>query len=264
MSRPLITLITDFGLADSYVGMMKGVILGICPDATLVDISHEIRPQSIRQAAYVLSTAVPYFPLHTVHLVVVDPGVGSARRPIIVQTQQATYVAPDNGVLEMALTHHPASQVIHLNNPKYHLPQASTTFHGRDIFAPAAAHLARGVVPAEMGHNMPVTDLATLPSNQLSAQTEGLWVGEVIHVDHFGNLITSFSASMLEPNISVHVGNERIEGLAHTFSDVEKGELLAYIGSSGRLEIALREGHAAHQLSMDISDVVKITRGRNH
>jgi S-adenosylmethionine hydrolase len=163
MVRPIITLTTDFGQTDSYVGILKGVLLNICPEAALVDICHEIRPQAVQQAAYVLSTAVPYFPPGTVHLVVVDPGVGSERRPLVVQTTRALYVAPDNGLLSLVLDREPARLAIHLTQARYHLPQISATFHGRDIFAPSAAHLACGIDPAEMGHPIPVEDLVTLP-----------------------------------------------------------------------------------------------------
>ncbi|MGD8795068.1 MAG: SAM-dependent chlorinase/fluorinase, partial [Anaerolineae bacterium] len=167
MSRPLITLTTDFGLADSYVAAMKGVILSICPEATVVDISHEIRPQAVGQAAYVLSTAVAYFPPGTVHLVVVDPGVGTRRRAVAVQTGRALYVAPDNGVLSLALAthprkgvaHDPACTAVHLTAARYHRPEVSATFHGRDLFAPAAAHLACGAGLEEMGQVLSPEDL---------------------------------------------------------------------------------------------------------
>ena len=196
MSRPVIALTTDFGQADGYVGTMKGVILGICPEATLVDVSHDIRPQAVRQAAYVLSTAAPYFPPGTVHMVVVDPGVGSERRPIVVQTDRATYVAPDNGVLSMVLSQEPARRAIQIRvaEPRYRLPQISATFHGRDLFAPATAHLACGVEPGELGDPLPLSDLVTLPVLQPQRQSDGSWLGEVLHIDRFGNLITDYQS----------------------------------------------------------------------
>lgn len=257
MSRPLITLLTDFGQSDSYVGTMKGVILGICPEAALVDLSHEIHPQAVRQAAYLLSTAAPYFPPGTVHLAVVDPGVGSARRPIAVQTERATYVAPDNGLLSLALAADPARLAVHLTESRYHLPQISSTFHGRDVFAPAAAHLASGVDPYQMGDAIPLPELVQLRAREPVRQLDGSWLGEVLHVDHFGNLVTSFQGSEIGARWSVGLAEELIADLNHTFSDVEPGELVAYVGSSGYLEIAEREGSAAARLGVGVGAPVQ-------
>jgi S-adenosylmethionine hydrolase len=265
MSQPVITLTTDFGQADGYVGTMKGVILDICPQATLVDISHEIHPQAARQASYVLSTAVPYFPPGTIHLVVVDPGVGGQRRPIVVQTEKAIYVAPDNGVLTLALARDPARLAVDLTQPRYRLPRVSATFHGRDIFAPAAAHLASGVEPQEMGDVIPVEELVTLPALQPQAQPDGSWQAQVLHVDRFGNLITTIQGASIEelgtiddPELLVVAGGEQIVGLSRTFADVEQGDLVTYMGSSGYLEIALREGSAAGRLGMRVGDPVLV------
>jgi S-adenosylmethionine hydrolase len=252
MSRPLITLLTDFGQSDSYVGTMKGVILGICPEAVLVDLSHEIQPQAVRQAAHLLSTAAPFFPPGTLHLAVVDPGVGSGRRPIAVQTERATYVAPDNGLLSVALAAEPAKLAVHLTASRYHLPRISATFHGRDIFAPAAAHLASGVDPCQMGDVVPLPELAQLPAREPVRQADGSWLGEVLHVDHFGNLVTSFRGSDLGARWCVGLAEELIAGLSHTFSDVDPGDLVAYVGSSGYLEIAEREGSAAARLGVGV------------
>jgi len=185
---PLITLMTDFGTADGYVGAMKGVILDIAPDAQLVDISHEIAPQNVRQAAYVLYTAYSFFPLHTVHLVVVDPGVGSARRPIALRTPAGYFVGPDNGVLSYVMACEPVEAVVELSDPCYRLPQVSYTFHGRDIFAPAAAHLAAGVPITALGP--PVCDPVAFPPPCLEVAPDSV-TGEVLHADHFGNVITS-------------------------------------------------------------------------
>lgn len=258
MSRPVITLTTDFGQSDGYVGTMKGVILGICPEAALVDISHDIRPQAIQEAAYVLHTAVPYFPPGTVHLVVVDPGVGGRRRPIVVQTARAVYVAPDNGVLSLALAQDPPCLAIHLTERRYGRPQIGATFHGRDIFAPAAAHLACGIAPRDMGEPVPLSDLVTLPSLRPILQPDGSWRGEVLHVDRFGNLITNIRWPVSAVQICLTVGGERIVGLSYTFSDVEMGALLAYVGSSGYLEIAVRQGSAAARLGVGVGDPVQV------
>ena len=258
MSQPIITLTTDFGQADSYVGAMKGVILTICPEAALVDISHEIRPQSVQQAAYVLSTATPYFPAGTVHLVVVDPGVGTERRPVVVQTERALYVVPDNGVLDLVLNREPARRVIHLTEPRYRLAQVSATFHGRDIFAPAAAHLACGTDPDQMGEPISPAELVSLTLQGPQPLPDGPGKGTILHVDHFGNLITDLKPAKAGSSLSVTVGERRIEALSHTFGDVAEGELVAYVGSSGHLEIAIRGGNAAQALGMDVGDAVRI------
>ncbi len=263
MSRPIITLTTDFGQADGYVGAMKGAILGICPRATLVDVSHEIRPQAVRQAAYILGKTMPYFPPNAVHLVVVDPGVGSARRPIAVQTARAIYVAPDNGVLDWVLAHDPACSAVHLTEARFRLPQVSATFHGRDIFAPAAAHLACGTDLREMGEVFPLADLVNLPALEPAPQADGSWQGEILNVDHFGNLVSSFQIPAAgaqhlatDSQFCVTVGKERVGGLNRTFADVEAGELVAYVGSDGYLEIAVRNGNAAARLNVDAGDPI--------
>lgn len=273
MSRPVITLLTDFGQADGYVGTMKGVMLRICPQATLVDISHDVAPQDLQQAAYVLSAAVPFFPAGTVHTIVVDPEVGTVRRPIIVQTGRATYVAPDNGVLTLALAQDPAQLAVHLSEPGYQLSPVSATFHGRDIFAPAAAHLAAGIPPREMGEPLPVLDLISLPLSQPAQQSDGSWLGEILHIDRFGNLITNIRCSLdgsqwalaqqeipvPTEELSVAIAGTTIQGLRQTFAEVEQQEILAYIGSSGRLEIAVRGGDAAAQLGVGVGDPVLVT-----
>ena len=249
MSLPVITLTTDFGYQDGYVAAMKGVILTICPRATLVDVSHDVRPQAIRQAAYLLSTVVPYFPPGTVHLVVVDPGVGTGRRAIAVETGRAVYVAPDNGVLDLALAGDEARSAVELTEGRYRLPEVSATFHGRDLFAPAAAHLACGRSLAEMGPALPLADLQALPAIRQPA---------LLHVDRFGNLITSYRVPAGQARLAVTVGGVRLAGLARTFADVEPGELLAYVGSSGYLEIAMREGSAAQALGIGAGAPVEV------
>ncbi len=259
MSRSIVTLITDFGQADGYVGTMKGVILGICPETVLVDISHEIQPQAVRQAAYVLSMAVPFFPPGTVHLVVVDPGVGSERRPIAVQTERFTCVAPDNGVLSLALAQDPARLAVHLSEPGYRLARVSATFHGRDIFAPAAAHLACGSDLHEMGPAISPTELLTLSIAQPAPQPDGSSLGEILHVDRFGNLVTSIPSTV--GNARVEISGLAIEGLSRTYADVEPGELVAYFGSSGYLEIAVRDGNAAERLAAKVGDAVRVVEG---
>jgi hypothetical protein len=261
MFRPIITLTTDFGQADGYAGAMKGIILGICPEATVVDISHEIRPQAVREAAYVLSTTTPHFPAGTVHLVVVDPGVGSDRRPIAVRSGRATFVAPDNGVLSLALAVDPPQLAVHLHAAE----PISATFHGRDLFAPAAARLACGVDLAEMGESISLAGLVTLSNLSAQRQPDGSWLGQILHVDRFGNLISNIEYPIPNDQSTDHssraavwVGKERIAGVIRTYSDVAPGEIVAYVGSSGHLEIAVRDGSAAARLGVGVGDAVRV------
>ena len=258
MSRPVITLTTDFGQMDGYVGAMKGVILNICPQAELVDISHQIRPQAVQQAAYVLSTTVAYFSPGTVHLVVVDPGVGSERRPIAVQTERATYVGPDNGTFDLALAQDPAQRAVHLTEQHYQLSPVSATFHGRDIFAPAAAHLACGTALKELGRPLALAELVDLPVTAPQPQPDGGWQCSILHVDRFGNLITNFRLPSPGRKLRVGLGGRWIEKISRTFADVEPGGLVAYAGSSGYLEIAVRGKSAADLLALDAGDPVQV------
>ena len=254
MFHPVITLTTDFGQADGYVGAMKGVILSLCPEATLVDISHAVRPQAIQQAAYLLSTVVPYFPPGTIHLAVVDPGVGGDRRPIVVCSERAIYVAPDNGLLSLALALDPPHLAVQIQ-PGGPL---SATFHGRDLFAPAAARLACGVDPQKLGPPIPLSGLISLPGLRPQRQSGGSWLGQVFHVDRFGNLITNLQPPVVDGQSSIRVGAARLAGLHRTFGDVAPGELVAYVGSSGYLEIAIREGNAAGLLGVGVGDAVQV------
>jgi S-adenosylmethionine hydrolase len=255
----IITLTTDFGLADGYVGTMKGVILDIAPTATIVDISHEITPQDVRGAAYVLYAATPYFPQGTIHVVVVDPGVGSERRAIALRTPQATFVAPDNGVLSYVVAGERVEEIAHLTNPRYHLSPVSRTFHGRDIFAPAAAHLARGVRLAELGE--PLREIITFPLPRPQVRPDGAIVGQVIHVDRFGNLITSIMSKDLADHSPlrksvVKIRGQSIRGIVNTYAEVTAGKLLALIGSEGYLEISVSGGSASQTLEAKAGDEV--------
>lgn len=249
---------TDFGLTDPYVGVMKGVILNIAPDAALVDLSHAIPAQDARRAAFLLSTAIDYFPAGTVHLVVVDPGVGGERRPIAVKTHREYYVAPDNGVLSMALARRAAEIMVHLTNADYWLPEVSATFHGRDIFAPVAAHLARGVPITDLG--MPIHQIVRLPEACPTHQPDGSIVGQVQHIDHFGNCITNVPSDMLsfDTPLIIRVAGQSIQGIAPTYAAAEPGAVLSLVGSSGFLEIAVRNGNAAEQLRISVGDPVLI------
>lgn len=258
MPGPIITLTTDFGRCDHYVATMKGVMLTICCQAALIDISHSVRPQAIRQAAHLLVSAAPFFPPGTVHMAVIDPGVGTERRSIAIGTAHARYVGPDNGVFSLVLERDPVQWAVHLNNPRYHLAEVSATFHGRDIFAPAAAHIACGVDPGQMGESLAPSDLHKLEILKAHEQGAGPWQAYVLHIDRFGNLITNFQVPNPEVNLSVAVGGEHINRLSRTFADVAAGELVAYVGSSGLLEIAVRQGNAAEALGSDLDSPVHV------
>ena len=255
---PIITLTTDFGEKDGYVGTMRGVILRICPEAILTDLSHDIPPQDIRTAAFVLYQAFSYYPAHAIHCIVVDPGVGSKRRAIAVRTNHGIFVSPDNGVLALVLA---ASDInghgaVTLTNPEYQLPKVSATFHGRDIFAPAAAHLANGVPLHEFGPsaiNLVRLDFDLTPKND---------VYQVIHIDRFGNLILNITLDDIDDPqfVTFTIGNRTIMSLSHSFADVAAGHLLAYIGSMrDHIEIAIRNGNAAQELGVQVGDIVTIT-----
>ncbi len=260
---PILTLLTDFGTEDEYVGVMKGVILSIAPDVRLVDITHQIPPQDVRRAALLLSNAVPYFPPDTVHLAVVDPGVGTERRALAVRTPAGTFVGPDNGLFSWVLAEVPEWRAVEIREPAYRLPRVSFTFHGRDIFAPAAAHLAAGVPLERLGPW--VADPVWLPLPRLEIGA-GVLEGEVLSADRFGNLTTSIgrfrwdgdrlllapafrpaSGEMgLNPaDARVVLAGVELRGIRRTYGEVAVGEPVALVGSSGFLEIAVRQGSAA-------------------
>jgi S-adenosylmethionine hydrolase len=275
----VVTLTTDFGLRDGYVGTMKGVILSIAPQTQIVDISHDIALGKIAQAAYVLASAAPFFPDGTVHVVVVDPGVGSSRRALALRTAGAYYVGPDNGVLSYPLAGYrlpgvggPASELTHsagslapgveavqLDRPQYRLPSVSNTFHGRDIFAPAAAHLAAGVPFVALG--TPVIDPATIPLPWPQKLLDGSIRGAVLHRDKFGNLITDIPVLWLETRQTwlFHVGERLIDDLSVSYDDGRSGSLIAVAGSQGLLEIAVSGGNAADTLCVDVGEPVSAT-----
>lgn len=267
----IITLTTDLGDKDAYVSAMKWVILGINPKATLVDICHSIEPQQVAQGAFVLSTAYRYFPAGTIHLVVIDPGVGSQRRAIILVTPSAFFVAPDNGVLSYIIEEAyestdsfaigdrelpPGLQAIALSNPQFWLSPVSATFHGRDIFAPVAAHLSRGIPAHELGEV--IRSIVTFPISRPQIKPGGTLLSHVIHIDRFGNLITDVRANDLpKESLHIEVAGCRIEELSTSY--VEGGDLVAIVGSSGYLEIAARGSSAAKLLGAKIGDEIRIT-----
>ncbi|MFC1924106.1 S-adenosyl-l-methionine hydroxide adenosyltransferase family protein [Chloroflexota bacterium] len=271
----IITLTTDFGTDDAYVAVMKGVMLTINPEVTIVDICHSIEPQNIAQAAFVISNACDYFPQDTIHVVIVDPEVGSQRRAVILKTPKAFFVAPDNGVLSYVIGTleeklppsrggPPAAEkkrlptqlkAVEITNSKFWRHPVSSTFHGRDIFAPVAAHLSLGVLLEDFGQS--ITSLFALPFPRPQIGANGVLKGHIVHIDHFGNLITDFSKEDLPPSKPcLEIAGQQIEGLSTSYADADK--LLAILGSSGNLEIALKNGSAASLLDAKVGDEVRI------
>lgn len=246
LKRPVIALLTDFGLRDHYAAAMKGVMLGICPEAQLVDISHEITPYAIPEAAFTLEQAWRCFPRGTVHLVVVDPGVGSARRPIVVEAGGHRFVAPDNGVLTMLYESTVKHKVREITASRYFREPISQTFHGRDVFAPAAAHLAAGLQPSRLGRL--IGDYVRLDFAKPVRQGPKRWVGAILKVDRFGNLITNFESAawkLADQPFEMKIGIGSVTKLARHYSGMAAGELFAIAGSAGYLEISLNQGSAA-------------------
>ena len=246
MANRLITFTTDFGLSDHFVGVMKGVVAGIAPQARVIDISHGITPYNVTEAAFVIAEAWPYFPKGTIHVVVVDPGVGSSRRPILAEGGGHYFIAPDNGVLSMVFDAAP-HKIRAITNPKFMRREISRTFHGRDVFAPAAAHLAKGAKAAAFGKLIQdyVRNWITRPSGH----GKGVWRGTILKIDRFGNLITNFAARdfadiKVRP-FEVRAGTHRIHRLALTYAETDVGDLFVIVGSSGYLEIAVNQASAA-------------------
>jgi S-adenosyl-L-methionine hydrolase (adenosine-forming) len=251
-----ITLTTDFGLTDWFVGTMKGVILRTAPNAPVVDLTHGIAPGDIRAGAYALAAAYRYFPAGTIHVAVVDPGVGSERAGVVIETENYHFVGPDNGVFSFALRGERLRSVHRLENPKFQLTEVSRTFHGRDIFAPAAAHLSRGVPAGQFGPR--VHDLVQLAWPEPVATSSGLR-GEVVHLDHFGNAITNLPASRVLASgaTRVTVGGKSVP-LRECYADVPRGKPVAVIGSSGLLEVAVSGGNAAKSLKLKCGSRVSL------
>ena len=269
---PLITLTTDFGLADHFVGVMKGVIAGIAPAARVVDLTHSVPAQDVAAGAFSLAAAYAYFPPGTIHLAIVDPGVGSARRAVALAAGGYYWVAPDNGLLGYALAALAAggrlqgqwrdgcwqlggdARAAVLTEPRYWLPAVSRTFHGRDVFAPVAAHLARGVALDALG--TAITSVSALAMPEPEALADG-WQGVVLHVDRFGNLITNLPAALLgSRNWDVEIAGQRVDGLSPSYAAMPP--LGAILGSAGYLEIAVPGGSAAEQLGVGVGAPVAI------
>jgi len=258
--NPIITLTTDFGLSDHYAGVVKGVILGICPLARIVDITHDCRAFDIAEAAFTVAQAWRHFPPRSVHVVVVDPGVGTLRRPILVEAAGQFFVGPDNGVFAFVLSEG-THKVRAVSNTKYFLAAVSQTFHGRDVFAPVAAHLANGIPPARMGK--PIENYLRPHSLKPERTARRGWTGTVLRVDRFGNLITNFLASefprVLEGPFEMTVGLQTVNRLAANYQQFGPGEVFAIVGSSGYLEVSAGQAPAAKILGVAVGAPIELT-----
>jgi S-adenosylmethionine hydrolase len=255
----IITLTTDFGYQDSFVGVMKGVIAGINPQAHIIDLSHGVAAQDIMAAALIMRHSVNHFPLGSIHVAVVDPGVGSARRPILIESSGNSFIGPDNGVLSLALPAERPERIINLSNPDYFRQPVSTTFHGRDIFAPVAAHLSLGIDPSAFGDD--IKDFTRLEWPDISRSPSGLQ-GEIVYIDGFGNLFTNVSEPELNAlprdKLAITVGDVVIEGLAANYAGAGIGRYIALINSWGLLEIAIYKGNAQQRCGARVGDKIHI------
>lgn len=267
MTRPVITLLTDFGSTDSYVGQMKGAILSVCPEATVIDLTHQIPPQDVGRAAAVLAEAVATFPPHTVHVAVVDPGVGSSRRILAVEFASCRVVAPDNGLLTGLLRQQQPVRTVEVTDSRWWRPTVSSTFHGRDIMGPVAAHWSLGVDMEEFGPELGTSPVQLAETAPVQVQA-GRIIGQVETIDHFGNLLTSITRDDLRhagihaenyPQIRITAGAGpdalRLTGLCSTYASTSPGSPLAILSSGNRLEIAVRNG-SAQQLLPDAKNAV--------
>ena len=260
MPAPILTLTSDFGLTDHYVAVMKGVILTICPQARIVDVSHGVRPFEIAEGAYLIAQAYPCFPRKTVHVVVVDPGVGTSRRPILLEAAGQYFVGPDNGVLSMIYSRE-KHKVRLISNDRYFRKPVSRTFHGRDIFSPVAAHLAAGVPPSRMGKL--IQDYLR-PSFEKPQRTgKRTWTGRILRIDRFGNIVTNFQAGefpdLERKNFSLEIGPRQVGVMAHNYAECGPGELFLIAGSSGYLEVSVSQGSAAGRIGCQTGASAELT-----
>jgi len=263
MARPIVALLTDFGTRDHYAGTMKGVVLGLAPDATLVDITHEVPPHDVLTASLELAASYKYFPQGTIFLVVVDPGVGSARRGLVAEVGDYRFVAPDNGVLTAVFRDHKPKRVVELTERRYARPTVSRTFEGRDRFAPAAAWLARGTEPTAMGRPVTTWQTIDLPEPQVEPSQIR---GEVVLVDRFGNLVSNIDRRMFdqfrhEGAVRIAVDGQGVDRLVATYAEAPAGSVCALFGSSEHLELAVNGGSAADLLHLGRGAAIRIDRG---
>lgn len=260
MNSGVITLITDFGTKDGYVGIMKGVMLRINPEVRVIDITHEIPPQDIFKAGFVLKNSYRYFPDNSIHLVVVDPGVGSKRRAILVEAGDHFFIGPDNGVFTFIYELETTKRVIELTNERYFLQNISKTFHGRDIFAPVAAHLSRSISPESFGDICNDVVRISIPKPEIES---GTIKGIVSHIDSFGNLVSNipedlFTKPKREGEYKIFIGKEILRKVNDSYSEVKEGEVVAIFGSSGYLEISTRNQNAQQKLGLDKGCEIKV------
>ena len=260
----IVTLTTDFGLSDSFVGVMKGVILNIAPQTTLVDISHDIPPQDIRKADLTISSIIPYYPKDTLHVIVVDPGVGSSRRILYVQSNEQQFLAPDNGVLS-SLDPENIDVIREVTNEEYFLPEISNTFHGRDIFAPVAGHLASGLDPALLGPEIPYDQIHQFSLPPVKVDTDLCRIyGRIIDIDHFGNITTNISEDIIDQlvtnrhKVKITLNKLILNEIVTSYSDCEYKKYLALINSNTLLEIAQNLGNAAQSLQVKIGAEIEL------
>jgi S-adenosyl-L-methionine hydrolase (adenosine-forming) len=259
----IVTFTTDFGLDDPFVGIMHGVVLNINPQAIIVNVCHAVALYNILDGAWTIDQAYRFFPPRTVHVVVVDPGVGSERRPIVVETDNYVFVAPDNGVLSLVEAREQKFLVRHVMAERYFLQPVSRTFHGRDIFAPVAAWLSKGIAPAEFGPE--ISDYVRLKLPQVTHLGDNRLRGEVMKIDQFGNLITNISErdapavfACQVPNVQILIVGLPVTRLCKSYSEGEKDEVFGIVGSSGYLEIAAKQTSAAEKLAADVGTPVEI------
>jgi S-adenosylmethionine hydrolase len=262
MARPVIAFLTDFGTRDHYAGTMKAVVLGLCPDATLVDITHDIPPHDVLTASLELAASYKYFPQNTIFLIVVDPGVGSARRGLAVDTGDYRFVAPDNGVMTAVLKETPAKRIFELTERRYARPTVSKTFEGRDRFAPAAGWIGKGVDLSALGRPAGEIHHLMIPTPQMSGDAV---LGEVLRVDRFGNLVTNIDRKMFDKfsqsgNIEIAAGGHQIPRVVATYAEAAAGDVVALFGSTDHLEIAVNTASAGEQLGLSRGAQVIIRR----
>ena len=267
MAEPrIVTFTTDFGLQDAFVGVMHGVVLNIEPQTRIVDICHAVASYDVLDGAWTIANAYRFFPPRTAHVIVVDPGVGSQRRPILAETESYVFVAPDNGVLSMIEAREPKFTVRHITSERYFFTPVSQTFHGRDVFAPVAGWLSKGIEPAEFGPE--ITDYVRLPLPKVERIGNNSVRGVVLKVDKFGNVITNIGEQQAPelfaptlPAVSILIGGETISRMCKSYAEGADGEYFAIIGSSGYLEIAARQASAAQKLSANVGSPVGIVFG---
>jgi S-adenosylmethionine hydrolase len=258
MGKPIITLTTDFGTKDGYVGAVKGVIKRINPEAEVVDVTHEIEHFDILGAAFALNSFYRYFPLGSIHLAVVDPGVGGQRQPLLIKSEDFCFVGPDNGIFSFVFDNEKITDMIVLSNRDYFLAEPSTTFHARDVFAPVAAYVSLGVDVNQFGPAARECFKLVTPE---PAASKGKLRGEVIHIDGFGNLVTNIAAGSLRSRkiTAIAMGRKRLSRVARSYSQIKEGEVGALVGSSGLLEIAVNQGSAQKALRLRIGSAVTVT-----